>query len=215
MLFVPLFLLAAFGGYLIGSIPWAFILVRLRANRDIRKEGSGNVGTLNSFVVTGSKRVGVAVLLLDLAKGFGAYCFGRLLGGEEFLAPAVATLGAVLGHNYPVWLRFKGGRGLAPAAGGMLGIAWMVVPAWCLLWGISILFLRSINPASAAACAVIALAALLLPGEILQAVSGPGETGLFRLFILFLMLALLARLVGECREYVAGRRKRRAAEVGR
>src|SRR5512147_2237624 len=115
-------LLALCGGYLIGSVPWAFILVRLRSNRDIRKEGSGNVGTLNSYVVTGSRKVGVAVLLLDLAKGFAAAEFGRMVGGGDFSTAAVGLLAAILGHNYPVWLRFKGGRGLAPAAGGMLAI---------------------------------------------------------------------------------------------
>ena len=120
LLVLPL-IVAGVVGYLLGSFPTAYLMVRLKSRVDIRKAGSGNVGTLNSFMVTKSKGVGVVVLLLDLLKGVAAVTIAPLFGASDpFLAQTVAGAAAVAGHNFPVWLGGKGGRGLATGAGVML-----------------------------------------------------------------------------------------------
>ena len=121
-------------GYLIGSIPTAYLLVMWKARLDIRGAGSGNVGALNAFDVSGSKLLGASVLLIDLAKGSAAVLLGSRLFGHDHWTLGIAGLGSIAGHNYSVWLRFKGGRGLATAAGVMLVVNWMLVALWCIVW---------------------------------------------------------------------------------
>lgn len=128
-------------GYLLGSIPTAYFIVRSRSGADIRKSGSGNVGARNTYDVTGSKGLGIIVLLLDYAKGFVATLLPLgFVWGTPALAIA-AGIGAVVGHNYPVWLRFHGGRGLSTTAGVMMVLGWLFVIVWCSLW--CIVYLRS------------------------------------------------------------------------
>jgi glycerol-3-phosphate acyltransferase PlsY len=102
-------------GYAVGSIPFAFLLGRLTAGIDIRGAGSGNVGAANVLRTSGTAAA-VCVLLLDMAKGAGSVVWAsRLWNGD--VAPALAGLAAVVGHVYPIWLRFRGGKGVATAAG--------------------------------------------------------------------------------------------------
>jgi acyl phosphate:glycerol-3-phosphate acyltransferase len=102
-------------GYLAGSIPFAFLVARFLKGIDIRRSGSGNVGAANVLRTTGALTA-VGVMLLDMAKGAGAvFCVQRLTTGDA--APAAAGVAAVIGHVYPVWLRFRGGKGVATAAG--------------------------------------------------------------------------------------------------
>ena len=107
---------AAVIGYLIGSLPLGFLLARSRAGVDLRRVGSGNVGAANVYRSAG-RWLGVLVMLVDMAKGAGGVLAARvLLSGGADLA-ALAGLGAVIGHVYPVWLRFVGGKGVAVACG--------------------------------------------------------------------------------------------------
>jgi glycerol-3-phosphate acyltransferase PlsY len=127
-------LISFIAGYLLGSIPTAFLLVKEKAGIDIQRAGSGNVGAFNVFSVTRSKLLAFTVGMLDGLKGF-VITFGavHLLGA----APSVGMtgmVGAVVGHNYPVWLRFKGGRGLATAAGGFFAVGVSYTIVWCLSW---------------------------------------------------------------------------------
>jgi acyl phosphate:glycerol-3-phosphate acyltransferase len=102
-------------GYLVGSIPFALLTGRLATGIDIRRAGSGNVGAANVLRTSGVA-VAVCVLLLDMAKGAASVLWvARLTTGES--SPALAGLAAVVGHVYPVWLRFRGGKGVATAAG--------------------------------------------------------------------------------------------------
>ena len=123
-----------FASYLVGSIPTAYLFVRHKAGVDIRKAGSGNVGAYNTYDVTQSRASGVIVGLLDALKGFivTAVLVWGLRSPVELLA--AGFLGVVVGHNYPVWLKFKGGRGLATAAGGFFAIGVMYTLVWCALW---------------------------------------------------------------------------------
>ncbi len=120
--------------YLIGSFPSAYLLVKKKHNADITREGSGNVGTYNAIVVSKSKTTGAAVLLIDLLKG--AITVFAMLFVFQF-SYAMALIGAVflvVGHNYPVWLKFKGGRGLAVGAGIFIIVNYYVLIGWCVIW---------------------------------------------------------------------------------
>lgn len=120
-------------GYLIGSLPTAFILVKIRSKTDIRKAGSGNVGGYNTYLITGSKGLAIIVGVIDGLKGLIAVVLA-LIFADGFWFVGASLLGAVVGHNHPVWLRFKGGRGLATAGGGIIIIGLAYAIFWCLLW---------------------------------------------------------------------------------
>ena len=118
-------------GYLLGSIPFGMILTRLAGTQDLRTIGSGNIGTTN-VLRTGSKAAAAATLILDGGKGAAAVLLARSLAGED--AAQLAGLAAFLGHCFPIWLKFKGGKGVATFLGLMLALAWPVGIACCLTW---------------------------------------------------------------------------------
>ncbi len=125
------YLLAAFaGGYLLGSIPFGLLLARLAGLGDIRGIGSGNIGATN-VLRTGRKGLAAATLLLDAGKGAGAVLLAGVWGPDPQL---MAALGAVLGHLFPLWLRFRGGKGVATALGVLLALAWQAGLAACATW---------------------------------------------------------------------------------
>ncbi len=126
----PYLLTALLGGYLLGSIPFGLLLARLAGLGDIRKIGSGNIGATN-VLRTGRKGLAAATLLLDGGKGAAAVLLAGAWGPDMQLT---AALGALLGHLYPVWLRFAGGKGMATALGVLLAIAWQVGLAACATW---------------------------------------------------------------------------------
>lgn len=113
--------------YLLGSIPFSFLIVKLVARKDVRRVGSGNVGATNAMRAAG-KAAGIAALLLDIAKGVAAVLLARRLGATPAVVGA-AAVAVVLGHCYPVWLGFRGGKGVATSAGAMGALA---PPAMCL-----------------------------------------------------------------------------------
>jgi glycerol-3-phosphate acyltransferase PlsY len=118
-------------GYLLGSIPFGLILTRLSGAGDIRGVGSGNIGATN-VLRTGRKGLAAATLLGDLLKGLAAVLIMRKFGGAD--AELVAGLGAVLGHVFPVWLRFKGGKGVATYIGVLIAVSWPVALAFGAIW---------------------------------------------------------------------------------
>ncbi|MBK8209755.1 MAG: glycerol-3-phosphate 1-O-acyltransferase PlsY [Rhodospirillales bacterium] len=124
-------LLAAAGGYLMGSIPFGLILTRLAGHGDIRGIGSGNIGATN-VLRTGDKRLALATLVLDGGKGAVAALLAARWGGET--ASLFAAAAAVFGHNFPIWLGFRGGKGVATTLGVLLAIAWPVGLAALALW---------------------------------------------------------------------------------
>jgi glycerol-3-phosphate acyltransferase PlsY len=127
----PYYLAALAFGYLLGSIPFGLILTRLGGHGDIRKIGSGNIGTTN-VLRTGSKKLAAATLLGDALKGTVAVLItGHFYGTEMAL---IAGLGAFLGHLFPVWLRFKGGKGFATYLGILLALYWPAFLACAATW---------------------------------------------------------------------------------
>jgi glycerol-3-phosphate acyltransferase PlsY len=143
---------AAVIGYLCGSIPYGLILTRMAGLGDVRKIGSGNIGATN-VLRTGNKKLAAPHCWLDALKGTVPVALpGSLLGMEAAL---IAGLGAFLGHLYPVWLKFKGGKGVATYLGVLLGLAPLIVLVFAAVWlGMAKLFRFSSLAALAAAVAV-------------------------------------------------------------
>jgi acyl phosphate:glycerol-3-phosphate acyltransferase len=118
-------------GYLLGSIPFGLILTRLGGTADIRSIGSGNIGATN-VLRTGRKGLAAATLLCDMLKGTVAVILVGYYAGPD--AAMLAALGAFLGHLFPVWLGFKGGKGVAVYIGVLLGLFWPAAVLFCALW---------------------------------------------------------------------------------
>jgi glycerol-3-phosphate acyltransferase PlsY len=120
--------------YIVGSIPFAYIIVSLFFRKDVSKEGSGNVGAMNSYEVTGRKWVGFLVFLFDFLKGISVVLISRYLIPDDDFAILAASFSVVLGHNFSLFLRFKGGKGLATSAGVLLLIQPIILLLWVILW---------------------------------------------------------------------------------
>src|ERR1700759_2253564 len=118
-------------GYLFGSIPFGLVLTKLAGTADLRTIGSGNIGATN-VLRTGRKGLAAATLLLDMLKGTAAVIIAGYLGGPN--AAMLGGLGAFLGHLFPIWLNFKGGKGVAVYIGILLGLFWPGAVLFCLIW---------------------------------------------------------------------------------
>ncbi len=128
-------------GYLLGSIPFGYLIARLAGGRDIRNEGSGNIGATNVTRTLGLG-AGLATLALDGGKGACAVWLAMRLGGDLSASFAFAAIGAILGHMFPVWLRWRGGRGVATAIGAFLVIGWIATLADLLVWVVAMIIWR-------------------------------------------------------------------------
>jgi acyl phosphate:glycerol-3-phosphate acyltransferase len=137
-------LLALLLGYALGSIPFGLLLAKAAGKGDIRQVGSGNIGATN-VLRTGSKGLAAAVLLLDFSKGLVPVIIAGWLSFDEAalamgavglveMPKSLAALGAVVGHCFPIWLKFKGGKGVATNAGVSFGIAWPIGLVYALVW---------------------------------------------------------------------------------
>jgi acyl phosphate:glycerol-3-phosphate acyltransferase len=118
-------------GYLLGSIPFGLVLTKLAGTQDLRTIGSGNIGATN-VLRTGRKGLAAATLILDALKGTVAVIIAGYFGGPN--AAMLAGLGAFLGHLFPVWLKFKGGKGVAVYIGILIGLFWPAAILFCAIW---------------------------------------------------------------------------------
>lgn len=152
-------------GYLLGSVPFGLILSRQLGLGDLRGIGSGNIGATN-VLRTGNKGAALATLLLDAAKGALAVLAARALAGED--AAQIAGGLAFIGHCFPVWLRFRGGKGVATFLGVTLALAWPVGLAACATWAVAAAVLRYSSAAALLAAGLSPVWALVLGrGEVL------------------------------------------------
>ena len=179
-------LLALWGavGYLLGSIPFGLLLTRALGLGNLREIGSGNIGATN-VLRTGNKGAAAATLILDGAKGAAAVLLARSMSGED--AAQIAALMAFLGHCFPVWLGFKGGKGVATFLGLMLALAWPVGLLACATWFATAVISR-ISSLSALVAATWSTLWCLLVGQ--------GQ-------VFFLTLALALLIVWRHRENMA------------
>ena len=127
-------LLVALASYLLGSVPFGVVITRALGLGDLRQIGSGNIGATN-VLRTGNRAAAAATLILDAAKGAVAVLLARAWVGPD--AAQVAALFAFLGHLYPVWLQFRGGKGVATFLGTLLALAWPVGLAACATWAVT------------------------------------------------------------------------------
>ena len=164
MPFAAVLALMAGGGYLLGSIPFGVILTRLGGAGDVRSIGSGNIGATN-VLRTGRKDLAIATLLLDAGKGAAALLLAKaLLGGASpnaEIAGAVAGGAAFLGHLFPVWLKFKGGKGVATFFGLMLAAWWPLGLVAAAIWLLTAALLRMSSLAALVASAATPLVGLM------------------------------------------------------
>jgi glycerol-3-phosphate acyltransferase PlsY len=152
-------LIATIIGYLLGSIPFGLVLTRLAGLGDIRRVGSGNIGATN-VLRTGNKGLAALTLAFDVTKGIAAVGFGWLWGLE---AAAAAAIAVCVGHMFPVWLGFRGGKGVATALGVLLALAWPVALGAGVLWLATVaIFQYSSLAALVAACATAAVAVFVV-----------------------------------------------------
>ena len=183
-------LLALLVGYLLGSVPFGLLLTRLTGAGDLRAIGSGNIGATN-VLRTGRKGLAAATLLFDMGKGLAAVLLAAhwLGDGQAGLVTSTAALGAILGHCFPVWLRFNGGKGVATLMGVSLGLVWPVGLAYAAVW-LGMLALTRISSLAGMSAAVCAPLAALATGN---GVYAPVLAALAAL-VLFLHRANIARL---------------------
>ena len=146
-------------GYLLGSIPFGLLLTKAAGLGDIRGIGSGNIGATN-VLRTGRKGLAAATLILDGLKGAAAVLIVRALAGEDLAL--FAGLAAVLGHLFPVWLKFKGGKGVATGLGVLIAASWPIGAAACAVWLLVAATARFSSLAALAAFATAPLAALII-----------------------------------------------------
>jgi glycerol-3-phosphate acyltransferase PlsY len=143
-------LTAAVVGYLLGSIPFGLLLTRLAGHGDIRAIGSGNIGATN-VLRTGSKVLAALTLVLDLAKGTAAVVLGGLWGPQAALVAAAAV---IVGHMFPVWLGFRGGKAAATALGVLIVLAWPLAVATAAVWLVTALIFQYSSLAALVAAVV-------------------------------------------------------------
>jgi len=174
-------------GYLLGSIPFGLVLTKLAGAGDLRSIGSGNIGATN-VLRTGRKGLAAATLALDALKATLAIVLAwRLFGPPAALA---AGAGAVLGHMYPVWLKFRGGKGVATYLGALIGLAWPAAIVFAIVWLAVAGFWRYSSAAALAATSVAPL--------VMLATGGSGEAIVFAVLSVLIWLkhsANIARLL--------------------
>ncbi|MFA8343919.1 MAG: glycerol-3-phosphate acyltransferase [Rhodothermaceae bacterium] len=157
------YLICALIGYVLGSIPSAYIIVKKFQNKDITRHGSGNAGALNSFEVTGSKLAGVSVLLSDFTKGALTVLLIKYFISDSYLFIATGAISAVFAHCYTPWLKFRGGRGLATAAGSFLFVIPIVALLWMVLWLVAFLLRKDVHTGNIFATLFTPLITFVIP----------------------------------------------------
>ncbi|MEM6383590.1 MAG: glycerol-3-phosphate 1-O-acyltransferase PlsY [Pseudomonadota bacterium] len=166
--------------YLLGSIPFGLILGKLAGLGDVRTIGSGNIGATN-VLRTGRKDVAAATLLLDAAKGTAAVLLAAQFGPAT---AAIAGIGALVGHCFPVWLRFKGGKGVATFLGVLIGLSWPHAALFAVIWIGMAVTLRYSSLAALTAGLVVVLGAFFLSGTPLGSIA-LGEVFLVMVVLIF------------------------------
>jgi len=196
----PYFLAAFTGGYLLGSLPFGLLLTKMAGLGDIRQVGSGNIGTTN-VLRTGRKDLAAATLLLDGGKGAAAVLTAQFFWGPDMAL--LAGLGAVIGHLFPVWLRFKGGKGVATTLGTLLALDFAVGAGACLTWLAVALVFRMSSLSALLAVAAAPLYAWLFAHD-LQLVE---MTAILAVLVWFSHRENIARLLRGEEPKIGGKKK--------
>lgn len=162
------YLLSAMIGYLFGSIPSAYLILKKKKGIDITNAGTGNVGAMNSYEVTNSKSIGLLVLFLDFIKAVIPVLIILLFLESSFLMASISVLFAIFSHCFNPWLEFKGGRGLATAAGGSAIIFPFLLIAWIIFWVLVYFIKKDIHIANILATILSLVSVLASSGYLIQ-----------------------------------------------
>jgi glycerol-3-phosphate acyltransferase PlsY len=201
-------ILSAVIGFILGSIPTAYILVKKRSGVDLRENGSNNIGALNSYEVSNSKLIGILVLLIDFGKGLLAVYLAKLFFEPIFLNPMLALLFAVLAHCYSPWIKFKGGRGLATAAGGSLLFLPAILVLWMLFWVIAFIFRKHIHFANIAATFLTGAIAATSTNVLNKYSFPPADSELiYGIFTALMLLIILIKHKDPFKEWLNSRKQ--------
>ena len=198
--------LAAVLGYLLGSIPFGLLITRAAGLGDVRKIGSGNIGATN-VLRTGRRELSAATLVLDALKGVAAVLIARYVWGAD--AALVAGIAAFLGHCFPVWLGFKGGKGVATLIGILLGWAWPLGIIFCIVWLI-IAFTQKYSSLSALTAAVVTPIFAYVMGLYVEWVNGPrlaAVTALLALILIYNHRTNIGRLIDGTEPKIGSEKK--------
>jgi len=198
------YLISSTIGYLLGSFPSAYILLKMTKGTDITKEGSGNVGAMNSFEVTNSKMIGISVFLLDFLKGIASVLIPKFIFPDEFSYPAISLLFAVFSHCYNPWLNFKGGRGLSTAAGGAAFLFPFLLGVWAVIWAIIYLMRKNIILANISST-VLSLFVIFGTSDIAvkYAFPQPVNSGLLLLVISAVLIIIFIKHIEPLKELIS------------
>jgi len=206
---LPEYILLCVLFYLIGSIPTSYLFLKFKTGKDITSEGSGNAGALNYYEVSGSRLSGLLVLIIDFLKGFlPAFLFYRIAGFPfEYLLLPLALI--VAGHNFSVWLKFRGGRGLATAAGLSAAVCPALLIGWCLMYIIAYGVYRKVHFGNIVATVLLPVFALLL-GSFDTGLNGAATRnfGAFFSFTAILCLLILLKHVKPFFGLIRGNKSR-------
>ena len=206
------FLITAALSYLLGSIPFGYLLVRTFHGEDVRQSGSGNIGATNVAREAGAFS-GVLTLLLDAAKGYFAVWLAARVTDSNIRWMTAAALLALAGHLFPVWLRFRGGRGVATGAGVFLPICWQAVVGALIVWILVVAFWRYVSLGSISAAASLPLLMYLLyaPGHAPPTVLSAG-TSAAMLLVIFRHSANIQRLIRGTEPPLSFKRRERSSD---
>lgn len=207
-------IITAIISYWMGSIPSAFLLMKKFKRVDITREGSGNVGAMNSFEVSGSKLMGISVFLADALKGFLAVYISGLIFGNTFMVFGTATVFAVTGHCFSAWLKFRGGRGLATALGASIMFAWPIAVIWGVFWVAGFIFRKDIHFGNISAT-ILTAAIAIYSGEILNKYCTPPAENYYHFSILvtILMAIIFIKHLKPLKEWISKRNRGKTDET--
>jgi len=188
------YLISLLLGYGVGSFPTAFLLLKKAKNIDITTVGTGNVGAMNSFDVTNSKFIGIAVLILDLFKGMLPILILKMFSMNDFSFLSVTLIACIFAHCYNPWLKLKGGRGLASAAGGATLIFPFALVVWVILWVIFYFMKKDFTIANVVATAMTLIVIVTsVPTAIKYAFPKPDSEAILVLFSIGLLLIIISK----------------------
>lgn len=188
------YLISILVGYIIGSFPNAYLILKKTKNLDITTQGTGNVGAMNSFDVTNSKLIGISVLILDLFKGMLPILILKIFSMNNFSFLSVALIACIFSHCYNPWLKLKGGRGLASAAGGTALIFPFALGVWVILWVIFYFMKKDFTIANVVASAMTLIVTVTsISTAFKYAFPKPDSEAILVLFTLGLLLIIITR----------------------
>ncbi|MDZ4746488.1 MAG: glycerol-3-phosphate acyltransferase [bacterium] len=202
-------------GYLIGCIPTAWIALRMSTGQNVTDEGTGNVGAMNVYEVSGKRTLGILVFVGDALKGMAAVLVARAMHDDWFAATAFCVVGCLLGHNYNLFLRGRGGRGLATATGAFAVLNPAVVVIWCVMYLTGYYVIRR-NVHVGAVAGTIGVAVLfastpesILRDSTLQPLYQPGQ---MRMLLLACSIVIFARHIRPMQALFRQLREEEASE---